>query len=68
MYKLRTISYHNDGEHVKGITIPGDVALFFEKTYFNITKSGASIVLTSGINDSITAQQVEAFDLETLRI
>ena len=68
MYKLRSIAYHNGGEPIKGITIPSEIAVFFENTYFTVAKSGTSIILTSGTHNKLTKQEIESFDLESIRV
>ena len=49
-----------------GITIPPKIAMFFKNTYFNILKSGTSILLTSGA--VLTEKDVENLDLEDFKI
>lgn len=62
-YKLRYIVNSKlSTKKVQGITIPDEVALFFEGCYFSIEKSGTSIVMYSGNNLTPTKQQVAAFN------
>ena len=68
MYKLRTIAYHNGGDKIKGITIPSEIAVFFDKTYFSVNKSGTSIILTSGTNSKLTKSEIASFDLESIKL
>ena len=66
-YKLRNIvnrKSQNTEHKTMGITIPNNIAMFFENTYFSIEKSGTSIILTSGANIQITKEQIEAYKYE----
>ena len=70
-YKLRKI-VHSQSEkrqfNVFGITIPQDVAIFFQNTLFSIEKSGTCIVLKSGCSLTPTQQEVDKFKLEKCRV
>ena len=48
-YKIRVISYNNNGEEVLGITIPNSIGSEFKGCFFEIKKEeGNILVLTSG--------------------
>lgn len=68
MIKLRTISYHNGGEPVKGLTVPREISVFFENTMFNIQKSGTSIIFTSGTEHIITRKDVINFKFKEVEL
>jgi len=69
-YKLRYIVGSNSSKtakKVKGLTIPNEVAVFFEGCYFSVEKSGTCIVLYSGNNLIPTRQEVENFTFQDCR-
>lgn len=67
-YKLRYIvNSKSNGKTVQGITIPSEIAVFFEGCYFSIEKSGTSIILYSGNNLNPTKKEVEAFTFQGIR-
>ena len=68
MYKLRNIAFQKSGDPVKGLTCPNEIAVFFENTFFTVSKSGTSIVFTSGTQQIITKKQVESYNYEDCRI
>jgi len=68
MIKMRVIARHNNDEPVYGVTIPQDVAIFFKETHFHVEKSGNSILLQSGTNVQLTKQDVDNFDLNSIRV
>lgn len=69
-YKLRTIvrSKSKYPYEIKGITIPKEIADFFEQTWFHITKSGTSIVLESGARIEPTPEHLNELDWEVFKI
>jgi len=68
MIKLRNIAFQKSGEAIKGLTCPKEIAVFFESTFFNVTRSGTSIVFVSGAQNIITKKQVENYTYEDCRI
>ncbi len=67
-YKLRYIVGSKlTPKKVQGITIPDEIALFFEGCFFSIQKSGTCIVLYSGNNLVPTKQEVENFTFQDCR-
>ncbi len=68
-YRLRYIVKSKfNGKTVQGITIPDEVAVFFEGCYFSVQKSGTSIILTSGNNLIPTKREVEKFTFQNCRL
>lgn len=67
MYKLRVIAYHNNNDPVHGITIPKEVAIFHEKTFFKIIQSGNNILLLSGTK-ILPEEQIKNYDFSDSRI
>lgn len=71
MYKLRRIVYSKKGSRyidIKGLTVPQEIAVFFEGVYFSAEKSGNSIIFTSGCNDAPTPEEVKKYNFEDVRI
>ena len=68
MYKLRNIAFQKSGDAVKGLTCPKEISVFFENTFFTVTKSGTSIVFTSGTQQIITKKQIDNYSYEDCRI
>jgi len=68
MYKLRNIAFQKSGDAIKGLTCPNEIAVFFENTFFSVSKSGTSILFTSGTNQIITKKQVDNYSYEDCRI
>lgn len=56
------------GQIVYGITIPSDVAQFFESVYFTIEKSGQNILMKSGCCLIPTKENVEKYCFQDARI
>ena len=52
---------------VYGVTLPRDIGLMFKDVYVNISKSGNSIILSSGCKLEFTPQQVEEFKFEVVQ-
>jgi len=48
VYKLRNGSFQKSGSPTKVLTVPNNIAVFFEQTYFNVEKHGHQIIFTSG--------------------
>lgn len=70
-YKLRTIvnpSSTESAKKVMGLTIPDEIAMFFEGCLFKIEKSGTCIVAYSGASFNPTIKQIERFDFNEVRI
>lgn len=67
MYKLRNIAFQKSGEPIKGITIPNEIAEFFEQTSFSIEKSGTTIILTSG-TQIIARKEIESYKFQDCRL
>ena len=68
-YKLRYIvNSKSNGKTVQGITIPNEIAVFFEGCFFSIQKSGTSIILSSGCNITPTLKQVIKYKFEDCRL
>lgn len=67
-YKLRPIAYQTNGSPIKGITIPQEIAIFFDGVQFTIEKSGNSIILTSGGFLEMNSKQLEKYKFEDCRI
>ena len=68
-YRLRYIvGSKSSPKQVQGITIPDEIAVFFERCFFSIQKSGTSIILTSGGNIIPTRQQVIKYKFEDCRL
>jgi hypothetical protein len=63
MYKLRIISCSQKYK-VQGITIPEEIAVLFQNTFFNVIKSGNSIIMTSGCNIQPTRQEIKDYQYE----
>ena len=68
MYKLRTIASQKSGEGVMGLTVPKEIAVFFENTSFSVKRSGTSILFVSGAVKTITKKQVDNYQFEDVRI
>ena len=69
LYKLREIVPEtNSRKRVMGITIPEEIAIFFQECNFNIEKSGTCIILKSGCVYKPTKQEVEDYEFADYRI
>ena len=67
--KLRLIkSKQLKASEAYGITIPPDIAVFFQETYFDVSQSGTSIILTSGTQVTQIHSQIENLDLENYTV
>ena len=65
--KLRVGKTARPGQQeVYVITIPPKIAMFFPNTYFNVQKSGNSILLISGTQ--FTEKQAEDLKLEDFKV
>jgi len=49
---------------VFGFTVPNNISIFFSGCYFNVNKSGNSIVFTSGTNRFLTDKEVREYQYE----
>lgn len=70
-YKLRYIVGSNSNKNakkVKGLTIPNEIAVFFEGCYFSVQRSGTCIMLHSGTNQLPTKQEVENYNFSDCRV
>lgn len=68
MYKLRTIAKNPRGYPVEGLTVPREVALFFENVYFHLEVSGNALVYSSGVNHQITKKEIDNYTFTDCRI
>ena len=71
-YKLRTIvnfksTPERDAKKVMGLTIPNEIAMFFEGCHFTIEKSGTCIIAYSGASINPTPEQIKNFNLNDVR-
>ena len=63
--KLRVIKPEQiDSTIAYGITIPPDIAIFFREVYFTITKTGNTIILTSGTHYSDIIKSIKNTDVK----
>ena len=72
-YKLRTIvnsssTSEKSAKKVMGLTIPNEIAVFFEGCCFGIEKSGTCIVAYSGTSHNPSINDVRDFDLRGLAV
>ncbi len=70
MYKLRVIRSAQPDRNlkeIKGFTVPDEIGMFFEGTYFNVFKSGTSIVFFSGCKIKVTQKEVEEYEFADCR-
>lgn len=65
--KLRVIK-QDEKYPVYGVSIPREIAIFFQSVEFTVVKSGASIILTSGCSIAPTQEQVNKYKFEDVRI
>jgi len=72
LYKLRQIVKFSGTkrkvQEVMGVTVPNEVAVFFEGCYFSVLKSGTSIVLTSGTNHIPTKEEIKNYEFQECRV
>ena len=61
---MREAGRSSTTEPIRALTVPSDIAVFFENTSFFVVKSGTSIVYTSGAKQVITEKQLEAYNYE----
>jgi len=64
-YKLRYIvgsESSKTAKKVKGLTIPNEIAVFFDGCHFTIEKSGTCIVAYSGASINPTKEEVQNFN------
>ena len=66
-YKVRKI-VKSEKQEVYGITIPNEVAQFFQDVYFTIEKSGQTIIMKSGCCLIPTKSHILAYDFSDCRI
>lgn len=65
-YKLRKIV--SGKQRVYGITIPSEVAQFFQETLFTIEKNGQTIIMKSGCCLIPNKQAIENYKFQDCRI
>lgn len=68
MIKARVIAHQRSGERILGLTIPKELAIFFEGVSFNVNKSGACLTFTSGTIQTVTKEDIKNFNLKDLKI
>ena len=52
-------------DDVKGFTVPVNVSIFFKTgTFFNVYRSGNSIVFESGTNLKLTKKEIENYEFK----
>jgi len=68
MYKLKQIATQLSGSPCMGLSVPNHISVFFEETFFKVSKSSSSIVFTSGTKDGISTKQVEDYKFEDVRL
>ena len=68
-YKLRKIMHSTcKPQDVYGITIPYEVAQFFQEVFFTIEKDGQTITLKSGCCLSLEKRNVVSYEFDDARI
>jgi len=67
-YKLRTGAYQQSGSPIKVLTVPNDIAVFYEQTYFKVEHSGTSIIFTSGTKQVFADDKLENYNYEDCRV
>jgi len=68
-YKLRLVMKDNIRQiSVYGITIPGDVAQFFNGVYFECIKNGNDIILKSGCCQAPTKKEIQNYEYQDCSI
>ena len=72
-YQLRTIvssklTSEKSAKKVMGLTIPNEIAMFFEGCHFTLEKSGTCIVAYSGTSFNPTIKQVENYNFGDVRV
>ena len=67
MYKLKQIATQQTGSPCMGLSVPNNISVFFENTFFKISRSGCSIIFTSGTKTVITDKQVENYNFSDVR-
>lgn len=68
MYKLKQIATQQTGSPCMGLSVPSNIAVFFENTFFKISRDGNSITFTSGVRSIISDKQVENYNFQDVRI
>jgi hypothetical protein len=66
-YKLRHI-VASKSRKVWGVTIPEEIAIFFDNCYFNIAKSGNCILLSSGAQINYSDEEIENYEFEDCEV
>lgn len=64
MFKIREVVKREDP--VFGITIPQDIAILHENTYFKIESNGENILLISGTYRKVTMEEAKAYQFNEL--
>lgn len=68
VYKLREAGRSSTGEPIRALTVPNEISVFFQNTFFHVAKSGGAIIFTSGTQQIITKKQVDNYQYEDCRI
>ena len=72
-YQLRTIvssksTLNKVPKKVMGLTVPNEVAVFFEGCHFSVSRSGASIVFYSGTSLIPTKSDIHNYNYQDVKI
>lgn len=70
-YKLRSIVKSESSKTAKkvmGLTVPNDIAVFFEGCHFTMERSGTCIIAYSGALLTPTKLQVQKFNFDGVRV
>ncbi len=68
MYKIRKIATQLSGSPCMGLSVPAHISVFFEDTFFRVSRSSNSITFTSGTKDGISNKQVEDYKFDDVRV
>lgn len=68
MYKLKQIATQMSGSPCMGLSVPNNISCFFEDTFFKISRSGTSILFTSGAKIILTKEEIDNYDFSEVRI
>lgn len=68
MIKSRIVGKQRDDQPIYALTIPAQFSLFFEETYFYVTKSGNSLIFTSGTHNTISNEEIKKYKFEDVII
>ena len=63
------IARQSSGEPVYGLTMPKELAMFTKvDTFYYIERSGTSFILTSGMSNIPTEQQIKDYKFQDVKI